>query len=428
MKIDYNKISDTKAELVIAAGEERLQKIKKTTLKRLQPEVSAPGFRKGKVPLNIVEKQVDENYYKSQFIDDALNDLYAEAVKENKLRPLSRPEVEIKKFVPFTDLEFKITIDVVPPIKLGDYKKISKKLDVAEATKEDVEEVLTNLQVRMADKKPVERAAKDGDSVIIDFKGVDDKDEVVAGASGNDYPLQIGSKTFIDGFEEEVIGLKEGDEKSFKLRFPKVYAHAPLANKEVTFSVAVKKVEEVVQPELNDEFASKVGPFKTVKELEKDIKEQLGKQKEQEANNKLKDDILEELVSKSKLEAPQVLIDENIEGALNDFKQNLVYRGITFPEYLKQAGQTEEEYREQELTPRAEARVKTALVLSEVADAEGIQITPEELEIRLQLLRGQHQNDPQMIAQLSGPEATSEIASRMATEKTIDKLVEYATK
>ncbi len=428
MKAEYKKISDTKAELVVESDEKILAEVKKQTLTRMQPEVSAPGFRKGKVPLNIVEKNVDDNYLKSQFLDDALNVLYNDALREHKLRPLSQPEVEIKKFVPFTELSFKVTVDVVPPVKLGDYKKISQKLDVKVPTDDEVSEVVENLRGRLAEKKEVDRAVKDGDEVHINFKGTNEKGEDVAGATGKDYPLRIGSNTFIDGFEEELVGMKPGDKKEFTLRFPKDYAHKPLANKKVTFATELIKVEELELPKLDGAFAQKVGPFKTMAELKKDIKEQLTKQKEQEADDKLKDAVVGELVESSKVEAPDVLVDENIEAALNEFKQNLVYRGITFPEYLEQAGLSEEEYRDKELRPRAETRVKTGLVLAEVADAEDVQVTPEELEIRMQLLRGQHQNDPQMLAQLNSPDAEREIASRMVTEKTVDLLVDMATK
>ena len=426
MKSDYNKLSDTKAELIIEAAEADLKPLKTQTLKQLQPEVSAPGFRKGKVPLNIVEKEVADNYFKSQVLDNALNELYHQALKQHKLRPLSQPEVEMKKFVPFSEIQFKVTVDVVPPIKVGDYKKIKKKLNPDQPTNDDIEEVLDNLLMRMAEKKPVDRAAETGDQVTIDFKGTNEKDEDVAGASGKDYPIRIGSNTFIEGFEDEVIGLKKDDDKKFSLRFPKDSAHKPLANKKVIFDVKVKLVEEMKAPKLDDKFASQVGPFKSVAELKADIKNQLIKQKEVEAGDKLRDEILEELVNKSKVEAPDTLVEENVENALNEFKHNLVYRGITFPEYLKQAGMTEDEYREQELRPRAEIRVKTGLVLAEVSDLEGIEVSAEELEVRLQLLRGQHSNDAQMMAQLNNPEAVNEIASRMVTEKTVEKLVEYA--
>ena len=197
MKSEYNKISDTRAELVIEADEEQLKQVKKETLTRMQPEVSAPGFRKGKVPLNIVEKEVDDNYLKSQFLDDALNVLYTMAMQEHKLRPLSQPEVEMQKFVPFTELSFKVAVDVVPPIKLGDYKKIKKQLKVEDPSEDDVDEVVSNLQQRLAEKKEVDREVKDGDSVAIDFKGSDEDGKDVAGASGKDYPLNIGSHPFV---------------------------------------------------------------------------------------------------------------------------------------------------------------------------------------------------------------------------------------
>lgn len=428
MKSEYKKLSDTKAEISIEADESKLVELKKITLKRLQPQVSAEGFRKGKVPLNLVEKQTDENFFKSSFIDDALTALYRESLDEHDLKPLSQPEVEIKKFVPYTTLSFKVTVDVVPPIKLADYKKIKKDASVVDVTELDVNEVVENLRKRLAEKKPVEREARMGDEAVIDFAGKDNDDQPVAGASGNDYPLQLGGKTFIDGFEEEIVGLKAGDKKTFTLKFPKDYAHKPLANKNVVFSVELKLVNEVSLPDVDDSFASKVGPFKTVSDLKNDIQQQLTRQKEQESSSQLKDDILKELADKSELELPEKLITDNVESLTTEFKQNLVYRGITFPEYLKQASQTEEEFMEAEMRPKAELRVKTGLILAEISHLENIDVTPEELEIRLQLMRGQQQGNEQALEQLNDQTVIDEIASRMVTEKTIDKLVEYATK
>lgn len=428
MNVELNRKNDTEVELTIVASKEQLDSVKQAVLKRLQPEVSAPGFRKGKVPLNIVEKHVDDNYFKSQFLDEALTEVYRTALIQEDLRPLSQPQVEIQKFVPFSDLAFKVSVSVVPPIKLGDYTKVKKSKKVTDVTAADVTEVVDNLRKRMAEKKEVKRAIKDGDEAIIDFAGVDSDGKDVAGAKGTDYPLSIGSDTFIAGFEENLTGMKAGEEKTFTLTFPKDYAHTPLANKDVTFTVTIKTVNEMELPKADDAFAKKVGNFKTLKELKDDIKVQLQKQKDQEADAQLRDEVIGEVVTKSKMTIPQVLLDESVEGLLNEFKQNLVYRGITFPEYLEQAGMTEEEYREKELLPKAETRVKTGLVLAEIAKAEKITVSDEELEIRLQLLRGQHQNDPQMMAELNKPEAQQDIASRMATEKTIEKLVEYATK
>lgn len=428
MKSTINQISDTRIELSIQADAKDLKEYKNTALKQLQPEVSAPGFRKGKVPLNLVEKQVDAKYLESQYLDIALTELYRKALQEHKKQPLSRPEVDLKTSVPYEQLEFTVTVDVVPPIKLPDYTKLSKQKKEVKVSKKDVEEVIDNLRFRIAERQEVDRAAKEGDEISIDFKGTDDKGKPVAGATGTDYPLRLGSNTFIEGFEEKLIGTKKGDEKKFTLTFPKDYAHKPLANKDVTFEVTVKSVKEVKLPEIDDAFASKVGPFKSVDELKKDIEAQLAKQKEQEAEAELRDQIIEDIVSKTKMTLPEALVDENEEAMLNEFKQDLVYRGITFPEYLEQAGLNEDDYRKKELRPKAEQRVKTGLILSEIADKEDISVSPEELEIRMQLLKGQHQQDAAMQQQLESPDARREIASRMVTEKTLTKLVDYASK
>lgn len=428
MKVDVKRNSDTEVELTITAGEDKLKEYKKITLKRLQPEVSAPGFRKGKVPLNIVEKQVDDNYFKSQYIDDALTELYREALISEDLRPLSQPKVEIQKFVPYSELGFKVTVSVVPPIKLGDYKKIKKELKVDDVKKDEIDEVVNNLRTRLAEKVETKRELKEGDEAVIDFSGVDSDGNDVAGAKGQDYPIEIGSKTFIDGFEDNLIGMKAGEEKTFTLTFPKDYAHKPLANKNVAFTVTLKKVNEIKLPKEDDAFAKKVGEFTSLDKLREDIKKQLEQQKAQEADSKLKDEVIGELVKKSEMEVPSVLVDENVESILAEFKQSLMYRGITFPEYLEQAGMSEEEYREKEVKPRAEERVKTGLVLAEVAKKEEVTVSDEEVDIRMQLLKGQHQNDPQMAIELEKPEAKADISSRLSTEKTVNKLVGYATK
>lgn len=427
MQSDVKHNSDYEVTIKITASEEHLKQYKAETLKRLQPEVSAPGFRKGKVPLNLVEKQVDDKYLQSQFLDEALGGLFSEAIQEHNVRPVDRPKVEIGKFVPYSELAFDVTVEVMPKITLPDYKKIKKERSKVSVTAKEVNEVVENLQKRFAKKDNVERAAKKDDEVVIDFAGKDSEGNAVSGATGKDYPLTLGSDTFIPGFEDELIGLKAGESKTFTIRFPKEYQHKPLADKDVTFEVTVKEVKAITLAPADDALAKESGPFKTFAELKDDIKKQLTHQKEQESDSQLKDEVIEAVVSKSKLTPPPSLIAENVQALLDDFKQNLVYRGITFSEYLDQAGLTEEEYIEQEVKPQAERRVMTGLVLAEISEKEKIEITPEELEVRMQLVRGQFQGDPTMAQQLDSPEAQRDIASRILTEKTIDKIVGYAT-
>ncbi|MBI5357991.1 trigger factor, partial [Candidatus Saccharibacteria bacterium] len=324
-------------------------------------------------------------------------------------------------------LEFEVITEVVGKIKLADYKKIKLAKEKAAVVAKDVEDVIKSLKKQVADKKEVQREAKTNDEVWIDFKGVDAKGEPVNGADGKDYPLVLGSKTFIPGFEENIEGLKPGEEKTFTLTFPKDYGVKALANKKVTFTVTVKKIQEIEEPEVNDTFAGKVGPFKTLKDLKDDIKKQLTIEKQNELERKYQNELVGKIAEKSEVAIPDVLIEQQMGYNLDEVKRNLTYRGQTYQEFLEAEGLTDEQYKETILKPQATQHVKISLILSEIAEAEQLLITPEELEIRIQLLKGQYQ-DPAMQANLDKPENRSDIASRMLTEKVLSKLQEYATK
>jgi trigger factor len=310
---------------------------------------------------------------------------------------------------------------------MPDYKKLKIARKAVKVTAKDIDEVLAQLTKREAKKTPVDRAAKDGDEVWIDFAGVDAKTkEPINGADGKDYPLLLGSNTFIPGFETDIVGIKPGEEKTFTIKFPKDYGVKALQSKDVTFAVTAKKIEELVEPKIDDALAAKVGPFKTVAELKEDIKKQLIAEQETQADREFADEMIMAIAKDTKVAIPESLIDEQLDRMENDEKQNLVYRGQTWKEHLEAEGVTEAEHRKKN-RPDAEMRVKAGLVLTEIAELEKIIVTPEELEIRMQLLMGQYP-DPQMQTELKKPEARREIASRMMSEKTLDKLKSYAAK
>jgi trigger factor len=425
MQVTKKNLSDTKVQLVLEADAEQLKAVKKETLEHLARDLRLPGFRQGKAPLNLIEKNVNPASLQTEFLDRAMNMLYVNAIREHNLRPVAQPDVKIKKFVPFETLEIEVEVEVVGEIKLPDYKKMKLAKKEAKVTDKDVEDVIKQLKVREAEKKDVDRASKNGDQVWIDFTGVDAKTkEAISGADGKDYPLGLGSNTFIPGFEPEIVGMKAGDEKTFVVTFPKDYSVKALQNRKVEFTVKANKVQEVVEPKVDDEFAAKVGPFKTVAELKTDIKKQLQTEKNYQTDREYTDELLTKITDGSKMAIPDALIDEQVERLLSEQKQNLMYRGQTWQEFLDSEGKTEEEY-SKSLRPDAELRVKAGLVLGEIADAEKITVTAEELEIRMQLLKGQYP-DKAMQAELEKPEARREIASRMISEKTVDKLVGYA--
>lgn len=425
MQITQKSLSPTKVELTISADQAFMDRVKDHVLGDLSKQVNMAGFRKGHAPKALIEKNVDQSTLQSQFLDHALNDLYGEAIVQEKLRPVAQPDVSVTKFVPFTDLEFKASVEVVGKVTLPDYKKIKIAKTVESVADKDVTAVLDDLRRRDAQKDEVQRAVKDGDEVVIDFVGIDAKTkEAIAGADGTDYPLPIGSNTFIPGFEPQLIGLKPGEGKSFDITFPKDYGAAELQGRKVNFTVTVKAVREVLLPKLDGKFASKVGPFKSVADLKADIKKQLKAEKENQAQRAFENELLATIAEKAKADIPDALIEDEIDRMEAEEKRNLVYRGQTWQEHLDAENKTEAEHRNG-LREQAVARVKTGLVLGEVAEAEKITVDDAELDERIEQLKQQY-NDEQMRAELSNPQNRRELMSRLLTEKTIERLAGYA--
>jgi trigger factor len=424
MHVTTKNLSDTKVKLTLIADAELLQAEKEKTLKAFAETVKIQGFREGKAPLNMVEKHVEPARLQSEFLERAVNRLYLAALDHENLRPVDKPQIKINKFVAFDTLELEAEVEIVGEVKLADYKKIKLVKEKVSVDKEEVDEVIKNLLVRDAEKKDVERAAKDGDEAWIDFTGVDAKTkEPIKGADGKDYPLLLGSNTFIPGFETNLVGLKAGEVKIFVLTFPKEYGVKALQNRKVEFTVTVTKVQEVVEPTLDDKFAAKVGPFKTVADLKGDIGKELLARKESNAEQKYTDDLITKIAEKSKVAIPEVLINEQIDRLEQDERQNLMYRGQTWKEFLEASGLTEESYRESQ-RPAAELRVKAGLVLSEIAELENLEVTPEELDAQIEALKARY-SDAQMQAELAKPEGRRAIASRILTDKTVAKIKEY---
>ncbi len=426
MQTTIKQLTPTNVELTIVTEPADLTPVKASVLKELAKDVKMAGFRKGHAPDALVEKNVDQSVLQSRFLDAAVSQLYMQALVEERLRVVAPPSVNVTKFVPFTTLEFTATVEVLGEVKLADYKKFSFARANEAVTDKEVDVVIEDLRARSAERHEVERAAKDGDELVMDFTGLDAKTkDPIEGAAGKDYPIVLGSNTFIPGFEPELIGMKAGGEKTFVVTFPKDYGAKDLQSKKVSFTVQAKRVNEVKLPEVDDEFAAKLGP-KTVADLKTDIKAQLGAEKANQAERKLENDILGVLAEKSKLEVPKVLVEEEVERMLAEEKRNLLYRGQTWQEHLDAEGKTEEEHRA-EHTEQAEIRVKSGLVLGEVAQAEGLDVTEEELDQRIAQLKQQY-SDAQMQAELDKPENRRDIASRILTEKTIELLKTYAVK
>jgi trigger factor len=424
MRVTREDKSPTNIILKIEADAADLEPIRKHVLSHFK-NVKVPGFRAGKAPAQLVEQSVNQQQLLDEFMDHALNELYRRAVDMENLRPIATDKVQLKKFVPYTQLEFEAETEVIGQIKLPNYKTIKVAKKPVEVTAKEVNDVIKSLQQRLAERADVERPAKDGDELTIDFKGVDEDNKPVPGADGKDYPLVLGSQAFIPGFEENLIGVKAGDSKEFEVTFPKNYGVAALQSKKVTFKVDVKKVAELKEPKADDAMAAKAGPFKTLAELKADVKKQLKTEKQTQAITDQQNSLMAKIADKTQVDIPPRLVQDEIGRMEEQEKQNLAYRGQTWQEHLDADGITEEEHRERNY-PEAMQRVKIGLILNEIAEMEGLSVSPEELELRMQLLRGQYQ-DPQMQSELNKPENIRDIEARLLTEKTLAKLTSYAS-
>ena len=424
MKTTVKKLSDTKVELTISLGSEELSAAEQVALTKMAADVKVPGFRKGKVPVSVAAKHVNPAALQEQTLDNALSKAVAEAFMAEKIQALDRPAVDVKKFVPGQELEFTAEVEIIPPVKLGNYKKLKAKRQAVKVEDKEVEEIITRMRENFTEKTEVKRAAKEGDEAVIDFTGKKD-DVPFDGGAAKDFALKLGSGQFIPGFEEGVVGHKAGETFDLTLTFPKDYHAKELAGADVVFTVTLHKVNELSLPEVNDEFAAKCGPFTSVDELKADIKREIIAQKEREADEKLKDDLVGELAEASKVALPELLIDDQIRSIEQDLMQNLMYRGLTLDSYLQTQKFTDkDDWRAKEARPAAEKRVKAGLVLAELSKELGVEVSHEELSTQIEAMKQQYGKDPKIAERFNDPNVHRDIANRMITDKTVEQLIE----
>jgi hypothetical protein len=427
MKTSVKYLSDTKVAVNVTLGVSELKDAELAALNELGKNIKVPGFRKGKVPVSVVSKNVNPNVLAQKTLESALSKAVADAFISEKLQALDRPEVEVKKFLPGSELEFTAESEVMPKIKIGDYKNLKSTAKKVSVTKKDIAEITDRLKKGFSSKKTVQRPAKLTDEVNIDFEGK--KDGIAFdGGKGEKYDLVLGSNSFIPGFEDGIIGKKTGETFDLKLTFPEDYHADNLKGAEVVFTTTINEIKEVVEPELNDELAAKAGPFKTVEELEDDIKREITKQKETEATEKLKDDLVAELVEKSTVPVPDVLLKDQMKLIEQDTNRNLMYRGMSIDDYIKSLKYKDKnDWLENEVRPIAEKRVKAGLLLAELSKVEKIEATENELLEKINQLGKQYPSED-MRKHLKTPEVQRDVANRILTEKTVDRLVSLNSK
>lgn len=421
MKTTTKNLSDTKVEVKVVLDSDDLKTARAKAIANLAKDVKLQGFRKGKAPASMVEKNLSPNDIASETIDVAVRTTMPAAFDQAKLSPIAIEKVNVTKYVPDESAEYTANADILPEVKLGDYKKLKAKMDKVEASAADVQEIIDNIIDAYAEKKVVKKAAANGDEVIIDFVGKKDGVEF-AGGSAKDHHLVLGSGQFIPGFEEGIIGHEAGDKFDLEVTFPKDYPEKSLAGQKAVFETLVKQVNEVVKPTKGDDLAKKCGNFKNMDELRTDIKKNLEAQNAHKAAEKYRDDLVNELVKVSKVAAPEILINDQLRFIKDDMNRNAMSHGMTFEQYLERVGQTEEEW-EKQARELAEARVKASLVLQILARDEKITASEEEVDAKIAELKDVYQKSKEALANLKKPEVRQDIKNRMTIDKTLDFLV-----
>lgn len=420
--ISSSNKTNTSIEFTVAFDQDDFEPARLQALERLARNVKIPGFRNGKAPANVVEQHVDPNELSNMMLDILVRRAIPKVFADEKVNPISIPHVEVIKYVPGDSAEVKISADIMPEVKLADYKNLKAEFQEPDFSDADIDDVLNRIAGNLAESKVVKRAAKMTDEVIIDFKGL--KDGVAfEGGSAKDFKLVLGSGQFIPGFEEALVGHASGDSFNIDITFPKDYHVKDLAGQPVVFEILMKQVNEVVKPAIDDELAKKTGGFATLKELRADIKLNLEAQSNREAENRYKDDLVAELVKGSKTEAPKGLVDEQTEHIRQDMERNLQTRGMKLEDYLTQQGQSEADYMA-EVRKAAENRVIGSIVMQKLTDELEIEVDEEAVEKQLAEMRHVYKKDENAIKQLSNPEVINGIRNQMRINMTLDKLVE----
>ena len=414
--------NEVKLELTVEA-EKFDEAIKKVYFKSAK-YFNIPGFRKGKAPMNIVEKY----YGKEIFYEDAFNDLAPEvieqAIKENDLKVVSRPDIDVTQIGKGQDLIFTAIYQTKPEAELGKYKGIEIEKIEYTVTDEDINHELGHLQEHNSRLISIEdRPVEDGDIATIDFEGFVDGTPF-EGGKAEDYDLEIGSKSFIAGFEDQIIGMKIDEEKDIKVTFPEEYFSSELAGKEATFKVTVHEIKKKELPELDDEFAKDVSEFDTLDELKKSIKDRLDKEYADRQKYETEEAVINAVVENMKVEIPSGMIETEVDNMIRDIESRLSYQGLKLEQYLQMLGKTEEDIRK-EYEPQATEAVKSRLMLEAVIKAEKIEANIEEVDEKIKEMAKNYgkENDEEF---LKNENVRNYIEDGIKNEKAVDFLVKNA--
>lgn len=423
MSVQVENLEKSMAKLTIEVSAEKLEEALQEAYNRQKGKISLPGFRKGKVPRNMVEKM----YGPEIFYEDAANILmqkeYGPAVKESGVDVVSQPEIDLVQLEKGKPFIFTATIAVKPEVTLGKYMGVTvTKIDTT-VTDEEVDAEVERQRESNARSITVEdRPVADGDTAVIDFEGFVDG-EAFEGGKGENFALVIGSHSFIDTFEEQLIGKNAGDEVEVNVTFPEEYQAADLAGKPALFKVKINEIKGKELPELDDEFAQDVSEFDTLAEYKEDLKKKLQQQKEYQAKRDKEDEAIRKIVDKSKMELPEPMIEMQVQNIINDFATRISQQGLSMEQYMQFSGATIDSLKEQ-VRPDAIERIQSSLVLEAIAKEENIEVSDEEVDKELEKLAVAYRTDIESLREYATESEKQAIKDDLAIQKAADLIME----
>lgn len=425
MSVQVEKLEKSMAKLTIEVPAEEFDAAMDKAYKKNRGRIALPGFRKGKAPRAMIEKM----YGSGIFVEDAANilipDAYEAAVRESGQEIVAQPEIDLVQAEKGTPFIFTATVAVKPEVTLGNYKGIEVEKKSVEVSDEEVDDEInktreTNSRMITVD----DRATQDGDTVLIDFDGYVDGEQF-EGGEAEDYSLVLGSHSFIDNFEEQLIGKNIGDEVEVNVTFPDQYQAEELQGKPAVFKVKIKEITEKELPELDDDFAQDVSDCDTLEEYKNEVREKLQKVKEDDMKREREDKIIAQIIENAEMEIPEQMVDAQTRQMMQEFAQRLQAQGLSVEQYIQFTGTTVQQMME-ELKPQALTRIQSRLVLEAVAAAEGIEASEEDLEKEIENMAEMYQMEVDKLKELLGEEEKKQISMDLAVQKAVEFVVDSA--
>ena len=422
MSVQVENLEKNMVKLTIEVPAEEVEKALNAAYQKQKNSISVPGFRKGKVPRAMIEKMYGVEVFYEEAANTLMQNSYAAAVEESGVDVVSRPTVDVVQIEKGKAFIYTAEVAVKPEVKLGKYKGVTVTKANVKVTAAEVKEALEAERNKNARTVSVKRAIKEGDTAVIDYEGSVDGVPFDGGKAEN-HPLEIGSHSFIDTFEDQLVGHKAGEEVDVNVTFPEQYHAADLAGKPALFKVKINDVTTKELPKLDDEFASDVSEFETLAEYKEDLKKQLEEKKLAEAKREQEDEAIAAIVEASEMEIPEAMIQTQCEDMVNEFAQRIAQSGLTMEQYMQFSGQTVQGLMDQ-VRPEAETRIKTSLVLEAIVKAEGIEASDAEVDAEIEKMASMYGMDVEQLKGYMGEAEKASMKNQMAITKAVELIME----